>query len=302
MEFSERHFQSGHLTAMGTQKFLRKVLPKNLWGDRLYCRYRFYKKLGRLPQSRPTLFNDYLFALKTSGACYDPLIQFVTDKEYAKHYFSSIVGSEFVIETYDILRNRDELEDYVPRKFPCVLKPTHSSGQAVVCIHPHDPFDREALAGWFELDRYRAAREQNYRYLIPKIIVEEYFSEDNRTVPNDYKIFCFDGIPKLIQVDTDRFTSQSQSFYNIEWNRIPVVALYPGKEKDEPKPMLLDRMLELARELSAPFPFVRVDMYATATEIRIGELTFIPWSGLLPLQPAEAEVSWGAFFDRRNGG
>lgn len=106
----------------------------------------------------------------------------------------------------------------------------------------------------------------------------------------------------MIQVDTDRFTSQSQSFYDTEWNRIPVVALYPGKGEDEPKPMLLDRMLELARKLSAPFPFVRVDMYATEAGVRIGELTFIPWSGLLPLQPAEAEVTWGAFFDGRNDG
>lgn len=285
---------------MGTQKILRKVLPKNLWGDRLYCRYRFYKKLGRLPKVRATLFNDRLFALKTSGLCYDPLIQFVTDKEYAKHYISSVVGPEFIIETYDILRNKNELEDYALHKLPCVLKPTHSSGQVVVCIHPHDPLDRQALARWFEINRYEVAREQNYRYLVPKIIVEEFFSEDGNTVPNDYKIFCFGGVPKMIQVDTDRFTGQSQSFYDIEWNRIPVVALYPGKDKDEQKPLLLDRMLELARELAAPFPFVRVDMYTTATEIRIGELTFIPWSGLLPLQPAEAEVTWGALFDGQN--
>ncbi|MDE0146827.1 MAG: ATP-grasp fold amidoligase family protein [Rhodospirillaceae bacterium] len=225
----------------------------------------------------------------------------MTDKEHAKHYFSSVVGSEFVIDTYDILRNKNELEDYVLRKLPCVLKPTHSSGQAIVCINPRDPLDRGVLAKWFEMNRYDVAREQNYRYLAPKVIVEELFSEDGHTVPDDYKIFCFGGVPKMIQVDTDRFTIQSQSFYDIEWNRIPVVALYPGKDKDEPKPILLDRMLELARELSAPFPFVRVDMYATTTEIRIGELTFIPWSGLLPLQPAEAEITWGAFFDDKNG-
>ena len=51
---------------------------------------------------------------------------------------------------------------------------------------------------------------------------------------------------------------------------IPVVALYPGREQDEEEPELLDHMLNLARILSAPFPFVRVDMYATETEIRIG--------------------------------
>lgn len=145
---------------MGAQKILRKVLPKNLWGDRLYCRYRFYKKLGRLPQARATRFNDRLFALKTSGVLYNPLIQFVTDKEHAKYYISSVVGSEFVVDTYDILRNRKELEDYVLRKFPCVLKPTHSSGQVVLCTHPQDLLDRESLAEWFGINRYEVSREQ----------------------------------------------------------------------------------------------------------------------------------------------
>ena len=64
---------------------------------------------------------------------YDPLIQYVTDKEYAKQYVSSVVGSNYTTETYRILRNKEELKTYVPDRFPCILKPTHSSGQAVIC-------------------------------------------------------------------------------------------------------------------------------------------------------------------------
>ena len=79
-----------------------------------------------------------------------------------------------------------------------------------------------------------------------KIIVEEFFSEDGHTVPKDYKFFCFRGAPQIIQVDTDRFSNQFQNFHDTGWNRIPVVALYQGKEQDDDNPVLLDRMLDLA--------------------------------------------------------
>ena len=281
---------------MGTRKLLRRFLPKNHWGDRIYGRYIFRRRLGRDPEFPPVKFNDHLFALKTSGACYDPLIQFVTDKEYAKLYIAATVGKEYVTETYRILRSKEDLKEFNLDRFPCILKPTHSSGQVLVCPDASTPLDRAGLEKWFEIDYYKSKREQNYRYLLPKILVEEFFFEDDQRVPKDYKFFCFRGVPRIIQVDTGRFSNQTQNYYDPSWGRIPVVALYPGTDEDDDKPILLDRMLELARQLSAPFPFVRVDMYATATEIRIGELTFVPWSGAQLLQPPEAEFDWGAYF------
>ena len=255
---------------------MRRLLPKTLWGDRVFGRYRFFKRLGRNPEKRPVRFNDHLFALKTSGAGYDPLIQFVTDKEYAKLYIGATIGKLYTIETYQVLRSKGELVKFSPDRFPCVLKPTHASGPFMLCTDLSSPLDRDKLGKWFDINYYDKSREHNYRHLLPKIIVEEFFSEDGHTVPKDYKFFCFRGAPQIIQVDTDRFSNQFQNFYDTGWNRIPIVALYPGKEQDDDKPVLLDRMLDLARQLSASFPFVRVDMYATATEIRIGELTFSP--------------------------
>lgn len=278
------------------ESLTRRLVPKTRWGDRLYGRYRFFKRLGRFPERRPVRFNDHLFALKTSGLGYDPLVQFVTDKEYAKLYVAAVLGSEYTIETYRILRNREELETFVPDRFPCVAKPTHSSGQVAICADASVSLDRDRLARWFSIDHYLRSREHNYRYLVPKIIVEEFFSEDGRTVPDDYKIYCFRGVPKFVQVDSDRFTGHTQNLYDTSWVRIPATLLAPGREKDDPKPALLDDMLGMARRLSAPFPFVRVDLYATEREIRVGELTFVPNSAGAPLTPPEAEFTLGAYF------
>lgn len=278
------------------EKWRRRLLPKTPWGDRIFARYRFYRRLGRSPENPPVRFNDHLFALKAGGMGYDPLIQYVTDKEYAKQYVSSVVGSNYTTETYRILRNKEELKTYVPDRFPCILKPTHSSGQAVICADRSGSLDREKLGRWLYINYYSLSREQNYRHLVPKIIVEEFFSKDGQTVPDDYKIFCFRGVPKLIQVDSGRFSQHTRNLYDTSWNRLPVTYVYPNRTKDDLKPALLGEMLHVAQELSAPFPFVRVDMYSTESEMRVGELTIFPESASGLLRPAEAEFTLGEHF------
>ena len=276
---------------------MRRYLPKNLWGDRVYGRYDFRRRLGRDPEYPPVKFNDHLFAWKTSGACYDPLIQFVTDKEYAKLYIAATVGEKYVIETYRILRGKNELQELSLDRFPCILKPTHSSGQILVCPDASALLDREGMEKWFDIDYYGSKREPNYCHLTPKIIVEEFFSEDGRTIPNDYKIFCILGVPKFIQVDGDRHSGHTRNLYNLSWSRIPATYVYPNREQDDPRPALLDEMIDAARKLSAAFPFVRVDFYATETKIRVGELTFFPEGASGKLEPEEAEYTLGAYFN-----
>ena len=45
---------------------------------------------------------------------------------------------------------------------------------------------------------------------------------------------------------------------------------------EAPKPSCYDEMLDIARKLSAPFPFVRVDLYDIGGKPVFGELTFAP--------------------------
>ena len=114
-------------------------------------------------------------------------------------------------------------------------------------------------------------------------------------MPKDYKIFCFYGMPKFIQVDSGRFSKFTRNFYDLCWNRISMKIKYPTGEQEDEEPALLEEMLAIARKLSAPFSFVRVDLYATATEIRIGELTFTPGGIVQALRPDEAEFTVGSY-------
>ncbi len=272
-------------------------MPRNAWGDREFCRRRFRRKQGRRPNPHePERLTDHLYRLKTNGSLTDPLCQFVTDKEFAKLYIENAVGRDYLLETYRVLRNEEDLAAFVPDHVPCVVKPTHLSGPSLFHTDPDEVIDRDVLRTWLNKGHYRGTREANYRYLQPKIIVEEFFSEDGACIPKDYKIFCFHGAPKLIQVDNGRFERHTRNFYDMQWNRLPMTYLYPAGPEDE-EPPLLETMLKVASQLASVFAFVRVDLYAIRTRICVGELTFCPEGANAPLRPPAADIELAKLFD-----
>ena len=163
---------------------------------------------------------------------------------------------------------------------------------------PNQALDRKLLKNWFEIDYYKGSREQNYKYLRPKVIVEEFFSEDGHTAPSDYKIFCFNGVPKFIQVDSDRHTHHSRNFYDTSWNLLPFTLIYPRKLEIDHRPVQLDNMLDIATKLSRPFSFIRVDMYTDDSEVKVGELTNCPESANSKVTPSTAEFTLGRLFEQ----
>ncbi len=89
---------------------LRRILPRNSSGDAVYawaCYMRFHRRLpGRKGSGR---FNDHLFRMKVDGTLFDPLRQFVTDKEYVKQYVAAVVGPQHTMETFQVLRTDEDV-------------------------------------------------------------------------------------------------------------------------------------------------------------------------------------------------
>ena len=178
-----------------------------------------------------------------------------------------------------------------------MVKPTHLSGPVLLHTDPDEAIDRSLLCDWLSRERYRGTREANYRYLQPKIIVEEFFSEDGVSAPKDYKIFCFGGVPKLIQVDSGRAHRHTRNLYDTDWQRLPATWHYPAGTEDDSRPDALQEMLDVAGQLASRFSFVRVDLYAISTDIRVGELTFCPGGANEVLLPSAADTELGKLFD-----
>lgn len=241
-------------------------------------------------------FTDQLYRIKTDGSLSNPLYQFVTDKELAKQYIEDTVGPGYVPETYQVLRSVEDVRAFEPDNVPCVLKPTHLSGPVIFHTNPEKVIDRNLLCRWLVKERYRSTREGNYRYLRPKVIVEEFVSDDGMSVPKDYKFFCFHGVPKMIQVDSSRFENHTRNFYDIGWNLLPITFRYPCSRADE-RPQLLEEMTRVATRLASQFSFVRVDLYADQTRVLVGELTFCPEGANAPILPPSADIELAKLFD-----
>ena len=279
---------------------VRFFLPVGRWGDMLAAVGDSLVKRGRIPRLRtPRLFNDHLLRLRADGSLRAPLRRYVTDKEHMKAYVAARVGAEYTLSTYAVLHNHDEIDQFEVEQLPCVIKPTHMSGRVLIYTDPHKEVDREKLKRWLSTDYYRWTREANYCNLRRKIIIEEFFSADGRTVPRDYKVFCFHGRPHIIQVDSDRFRDHARNFYDLEWNRLPIEIARPGKHEDDPRPRRLDEMIDVSRSLSEAFTSIRVDLYADDHSVKVGELTNCHGGGTETVRPASAESWLGDLFDQR---
>lgn len=264
---------------------LDHLLPNTAWGDRLMTWSRFVATHRRLPHPDGTLLNDRLYRIKTSGALDDPLCVLTSDKELVKLYVAAVLGDSYNVPTLQVLRSVAACEQYA---FParCIVKATHTSG-GPIRRRDSEPIDMGRIAAWFATNYYRSSRESNYRRLVPKVIVEPFvFDDDN---PNDYKIFCVAGMPRMLQVDTDRHARHTRTLFDTRWKPLPYAYKYPLPTVMPSRPPNLDAMLDAAARLSARFGLVRVDLYSNGRDFRVGELTHCPESANGAFHPAEGE-------------
>lgn len=250
--------------------------------DRLYSLVLFLCTFKRWPKHY--LFNDRMVRLKLSGELLDPVRQVLTDKVFVKKYAEDLLGPGCVPKTYAVLRTKQEVMDY---DFPneCVVKPCHTCGE--ILFVKDGIVDKRAVASWLDQSFYRKSREQNYAFVKPKVIVEEYaFSSD--TIPDDYKVFCADGVPKTILTFTGRFTTMTRRFYDLDWNPQPYALQYP-LANPVPRPGNLDQMLAAAAKLAAGISLVRIDLFTDGKTFKVGEITNCHGSANERFSPPEGE-------------
>lgn len=99
------------------------------------------------------------------------------------------------------------------------------------------------------------------------------------TAPYDYKVYCFNGKAEYIMVCAGREKGHPTFyFFDRLWNlaRIDRDTKNAPVGFTMPKPDCVDKMLEYAEKMSAPFPFVRVDFFVVDGQLYFGELTFTP--------------------------
>lgn len=275
----------------------RYFYSKHILSDEQVIRGQFRKRLKRnVDLENPVLFNDKIQWLKLNW--YDSTATLCADKYEVRDFVKKRIGEQYLNELYGTYKSVKEIDlDKLPKQF--VLKATHGSGTNIIC-EDKDSEDWKRnfriMRKWLKKNMYWTTREWVYKDIVPKIVCEKYLGDETGTPPNDYKIFCFDGKPQLIQVDIDRFNGHKQVFYNLNWTPKHVtIDNILDKNIRVDKPETLEKMLELSEELSKGFPHVRVDFYSLRDQIIFGELTFFHRNGLGKFNPSSFEKELGDF-------
>ena len=224
------------------------------------------------------------------------------DKYDVREYIKSKGLENILIDLYGVYDSIDNVDfNLLPESF--ILKSTDGSGGINVFLcNDKSALDVEkvkaALQVGYKLKKKHPGREWAYNGLKHKIIAEKLLVNEKNPEAgiDDYKIFCFNGEPKCIVVDTDRYIGHKRNFYDTEWNDLKVTSDAPACDREIQKPENLEEMLEVARTLSSDFPFVRVDLYNVGGKIYFGELTFYPWSGYVQYYPDNFDFDLGEYF------
>ena len=275
----------------------RKFYYKNFFSDEGFIRKKFKKNVGReLDLKTPVKFNDKLQWLKLHW--HDPLAAKCSDKFAVRKFVKDRIGKEYLNELYGVYESVNDINfNYLPKQF--VLKATHGSSFNIICKNKDKikwEKEKQKMNRWLKTNFFWHTREWVYKDIDPKIICEKYLKDKNNKPPDDYKIFCFNGEPKLIQVDFNKFSNPRRNYYEYDsgWQFIDAEVEFsnnPGVKISELKN--LDKMLELSKILSDGFPHVRVDFYNIDGKIIFGELTFFHGSGIRSSRPESLKIKMG---------
>lgn len=269
---------------------LDKLVP-----DRLYLEHRYRRLMGkRLNLNPPVTYNEKLNWLKLYDR--NPLYTQLADKLAVRDYVSEKIGEEYLVPLLGIW---DSPEDIDFAKLPdCfVLKCTHDSESAVICKDKSTlniNATRKRLKKALNVNFYWYNREWVYKNITPRIIAEEYLEDPIDKELRDFKIFCFDGVPKAMFIATDRGIHETKfDFYDMDFNHLDFTQHYPNSDKPVRKPQSFELMKELASKLSRGLRHVRVDFYEVNGKVYFGEITFFHHGGTTPFVPEKWDYIFG---------
>lgn len=278
---------------MPIKSFILNCLP-----TKLYLRLQYFKNYHQwLHIKHPKTYAEKLAYMKVYE--YDNRLSQLVDKYRVRQYVANSIGEDHLVPLLGVFKDVKEIPwDQLPERY--VLKCNHDSGSTILHMS-NEGFDKEhainVLSRHLKKNLYYYAREYPYKDVSPLVVCEQFLDDGKGLSPNDYKIMCFNGEPKFIILDQDRFVDHHRDFYDIFWNKLDIGTDHPQTNIVQEKPSKLDEMLEIARVLSKGFKHVRVDLYLIGEVVYFGELTFCPWGGVIKFNPDKWNYLFGSLIE-----
>lgn len=253
-----------------------------------YC----LRKVGALPDlANPKGYNDKINWLKIHDQMAEHVI--CCDKLLVRAYVADRVGRGCLLNVYQVARNVDQIVfDALPERY--VLKTNHDSGSVYVVT------DNKSRKSAMRRIRSRIKRtygiakgEWAYAHISPFVFAEELMLGP----VIDYKFHCCAGEIRWVQIIADRALGDPRET-NVDegYSTLPLHLGHTLVHAPQPpaRPPSWDQMKAIARVLSEPFRYVRVDLYDYQNRPIFGELTFWPKAGCYKTQD---EGAFGQMLD-----
>ena len=251
-----------------------------LFSEKTWIERSWHKKFNQnLSFKNVNTYNEKIQWLKVYGKR-DQISINCADKLKVRDYVKAAIGKEYLNELIGVYASiKDIHADSLPLKY--VLKTTHDSGSVLIkkSSKSLDINELKKIECSLSSNYSIISKEWVYGDIKPQLIIEKFLESDNGKSLKDYKVFCFDGEPKLIQVDLDRFEEHKRNFYNTDWEKLDLEIEYPSDDINVQRPNLLNKMLELSKALSGPFIHARIDWYISNNKLVFGEITFFHGGG-----------------------
>lgn len=264
------------------QKYYEK-LNKEDYSQEL-CDVYSYKMGKKINLDHPVLFTEKIQWL----ILYDntPQKTELADKYLVRNWIASQIGEEYLIPLLGVWDNFESIDfSKLPEKF--VLKCNHGSGYNYIVENKYEMNHKKAkkkFGNWMKVNfAFCVTLELQYANIPKKIIAEQYIKQLDGNLL-DYKVHCFMGEPRYIQVIGDRDLARhtgAQMIFDAMWNEQAwSLGDYPKFTRKIQCPEILEQMLDVSRKLSHGFVYVRIDFYIVENELKFGEMTFTPGGGI----------------------
>ena len=260
---------------------------------------RFEKHSGKpLNVANPKTFTEKMFVrMLDINRNPPPLLTQLADKRLVRPWVAARIGERFLVKQLWAGRNAWRIP-YDRFSNDYVIKTNHGSGQIIVV---RGKPDRENIAlqasSWLAENFYWTSREGQYWHIKPFILVEEFLDDGMSNGPLDYRFWCFNGKPVMIQVDNTLHSINP--FYDTDWKPLDLSYRARFAPCEIARPANLEEMLMVAARLAAGFDFVRVDLYNIKGQVLFGEMTFTPVAGEMNFKPAVWNERLGSMWEMR---
>jgi hypothetical protein len=280
-----------HLAYLRAQFAMRRLL-----GVETVEKIRYLLKHGRWPRLHaPRTLTEKIFVRKLLYG-HDPRFPIVADKVASRDWVAQRIGEQYLVPMMGVYEY-GELEKLEPGPGQVIKCANRSGGvyfPADVDAMGHEAFIRR-LRRDLDFDFASWTGEPWYAAIPKRVIVEKSLVDECGNVPADFKFFVYDGRVRTIQMHMDRFSDHKRAMFDRNWELLPLGNAIP--ERVPPRPVNLEKMIEIAETLGREFDFIRVDLFEIDGErIYFGELTLAPGSGLTRFQPVDYDEIFGRYW------